>query len=307
MLKSKISSHSLSDAILVWTVRGFGIIAGAIAVLITVFLILEALPLLQQVGVWHFFSDLSWNPAQKLYNLTPMLWGTLFITAGSVVIAAPLGIGSAIFCHYYAPPLIAAFYRRLIELLAGIPSVVYGFWGLVVLVPLIGRLHPPGTSLLAGIVILTLMILPTIALTADASFSKVPPEYLQGAAALGLSPWVTIRSVAIPAAQSGLLTGLILGTGRAIGETMAVLMVCGNVVQTPKSLFDPVRTLTANIALEMAYAVGNHRSALFVSGLLLMAIIVILVAAVEGSELMNKPSKVSVGSSSHPIEPLQEG
>jgi len=211
-----------------------------------------------------------------------MLWGTLFVTAGSVLIAAPLGIGSAIFCHYYAPPMIAALYRRLIELLAGIPSVVYGFWGLVVLVPLIGRLHPPGTSLLAGIAILTLMILPTIALTADASFSKVPPEYLQGAAALGLSPWVTIRGVAIPAAQSGLLTGLILGTGRAIGETMAVLMVCGNVVQTPKSLFDPVRTLTANIALEMAYAMGNHRSALFVSGLLLMAIIVILVAAVEG-------------------------
>ena len=173
----------------------------------------------------------------------------------------------------------------LIELLAGIPSVVYGFWGLVVLVPLIGRIQPPGTSLLAGIAILTIMILPTIALMADASLAKVPPEYLRGAAALGLSRWATIRSIVFPAAKSGLFTGVILETGRAIGETMAILMVCGNVVQTPKSLFDPIRTLTANIALEMAYATGDHRSALFVSGLVLMALIVALVV---GAEVISK-------------------
>jgi phosphate transport system permease protein len=170
-------------------------------------------------------------------------------------------------------------------LLAGIPSVVYGFWGLVVLVPLIGRIQPPGTSLLAGIAILTIMILPTIALMADASLAKVPPEYLRGAAALGLSRWGMIRGVVFPAAKSGLFTGVILETGRAIGETMAMLMVCGNVVQTPKSLFDPMRTLTANIALEMAYATGDHRSALFVSGLVLMALIVALVV---GAEVISK-------------------
>jgi phosphate transport system permease protein len=257
------------------------VVAGAIVILIVVFLGLEALPVLQSVGLLRFFTDASWNPAEGLYNLTPMLWGTLLAMAGSVLVATPLGILSAVFCHYYAPPVIAGLYRRLIELLAGIPSVVYGFWGLVVLVPLIGHIQAPGTSLLAGIAILTIMILPTIALMADASLAKVPPEYLRGAAALGFSRWGTIWGVVFPAAKSGLFTGLILETGRAIGETMAILMVCGNVVQTPKSLFDPIRTLTANIALEMAYAIGNHRSALFVSGLVLMALIVVLVVGAE--------------------------
>ncbi|WP_424097268.1 phosphate ABC transporter permease subunit PstC [Moorena producens] len=270
-----------SDTLLISTLKGCAVVAGAIVVLIVVFLITEALPVLGQVGLLPFFTDPSWHPAETLYNFTPMLWGTLLVTAGAMVVATPLGILSAVFCQYYAPPPMAGLYRRLIELLAGMPSVVYGFWGLVELVPLIGRFQPPGASLLAGIAILTLMILPTIALTADASFAKVPPEYLQGSAALGLSRWATVRGVVFPAAKSGLFTGLILGTGRAIGETMAVLMVCGNVVQTPKSLFEPMRTLTANIALEMAYAMGNHRSALFVSGLLLMAIILVLVAIAE--------------------------
>jgi phosphate transport system permease protein len=239
------------------------------------------MPALQHVGLFRFFTDASWYPSQGLYNLTPMLWGTLFAMAGSVLVATPLGILSAVFCHYYAPPAIARPYRQLIELLAGIPSVVYGFWGLVVLVPLIGAIHPPGPSLLAGIVILTIMILPTIALMADASLANVPQQYLRGAAALGLPRWATIRGVVFPAAQSGLFTGVILETGRAIGETMAILMVCGNVVQTPHSLFDPMRTLTANIALEMAYAVGDHRAALFVSGLVLMGMIAALVGAAD--------------------------
>jgi phosphate transport system permease protein len=229
----------------------------------------------------RFFTDPSWHPAEGFYNLLPMVWGTLFTMAGSVLVATPLGILSAVFCRYYAPPFIAGVYRRLIELLAGIPSVVYGFWGLVVLVPLIGRIQPPGPSLLAGIIILSIMILPTIALMADASLANVPTHYLRSSAALGLSRWATVRGVVFPAAKSGLFTGVILETGRAIGETMAILMVCGNVVQLPGGLFDPVRTLTANIALEMAYALGDHRSALFVSGLLLMGMIVALVAAAE--------------------------
>ncbi|MCP2728803.1 phosphate ABC transporter permease subunit PstC [Symplocastrum sp. BBK-W-15] len=281
MLKNKILSPSQSDAILIWILRGFALVAGAIAILITLFLLRESLPLLQAVGLIRFFSDSSWYPTEGLYNLIPMIWGSLLVTVGSVILATPLGIGSAVFYQYYAPPIIAEIYRRLIELLAGIPSVVYGFWGLVVLVPLIGRIQPPGSSLLAGIAILTLMILPTIALTAAASFAKVSPEYLRGAAALGISRWGTVRGVIFPAAKSGLFTGLILGVGRAIGETMAVLMVCGNVVQTPKNIFEPIRTITANIALEMAYATGNHRAALFVSGLMLMAIIIVLIAAAE--------------------------
>jgi phosphate transport system permease protein len=270
-----------TDRLLLWLLRGAAAIAGAIVALIVAFLVLEALPVLRHVGVARFFTDPSWHPAEGFYNLTPMLWGTLFAMVGSVLIATPLGILSAVFCHYYAPPAIARPYRRLIELLAGIPSVVYGFWGLVVLVPLIGAIHPPGPSLLAGIVILTIMILPTIALMADASLANVPQQYLRGAAALGLPRWATIRGVVFPAAKSGLFTGIILETGRAIGETMAILMVCGNVVQTPYSLFDPMRTLTANIALEMAYALGDHRAALFVSGLVLMGMITALVAAAD--------------------------
>jgi phosphate transport system permease protein len=281
LLKSKILSSSPNDLWLIWILRFLTMIAGAIALLIIVFLILESLPVLNHVGITRFFTDSSWNPTTGFYNLLPMLWGTLLAMLGSVLIATPIGILSAVFCQYYAPPVLAQLYRRLIELLAGIPSVVYGFWGLVVLVPLIGRIHPPGPSLLAGIAILTIMILPTIALVADASLEKVPASYLQGAAALGLSRWATIQRVVFPAAKSGLFTGLILEIGRAIGETMAILMVCGNVVQTPKSLFDPIRTLTANIALEMAYATGDHRSALFVSGLVLMGLIALLVAVAE--------------------------
>jgi phosphate transport system permease protein len=256
-------------------------VAGTILLLIVVFLVAESLPALRHVGLARFFTDDSWHPAEGLYNLTPMLWGTLFAMAGAVLVATPLGILSAVFCHFYAPTPVARLYRRLIELLAGIPSVVYGFWGLVSLVPLIARIHPPGPSLLAGIAVLTIMILPTIALTADAAVAKVPAQYIQGAAALGLPRWAIIRGVVFPAARSGLFTGVILETGRAIGETMAVLMVCGNVVQIPHSLFDPIRTLTANIALEMAFALGDHRSALFVSGLLLTALIVVLAAAIE--------------------------
>ncbi len=281
LLKNKILSSSPNDLWLIWILRLLGLIAGAIALLITAFLILESLPVLNQVGFSRFFTDSSWNPSANSYNLVPMLLGTLLAMTGSVLIATPVGIISAIFLQFYAPATVAGLYRRLIELLAGIPSVVYGFWGLVVLTPLIGKVHPPGPSLLAGIAILTVMILPTMALVADASLAKVPVSYIQGAAALGLSRWATIRRVVLPAAKSGLFTGLILETGRAIGETMAILMVCGNVVQTPKSLFDPIRTLTANIALEMAYATGNHRSALFVSGLVLMGLIALLVAVAE--------------------------
>jgi len=211
-----------TDRLLLWLLRGAAAIAGAIVLLIVAFLVMEALPVLRHVGVARFFTDPSWHPAEGFYNLTPMLWGTLFAMVGSVLIATPLGILSAVFCHYYAPPAVARHYRKLIELLAGIPSVVYGFWGLVVLVPLIGAIHPPGPSLLAGIVILAIMILPTIALMTDASLTNVPQQYVRGAAALGLSRWATIRGVVFPAAKSALFTGVILETGRAIGETMAI-------------------------------------------------------------------------------------
>ncbi|NJM45762.1 MAG: phosphate ABC transporter permease subunit PstC [Alkalinema sp. RU_4_3] len=266
----------------VYLLQSLALASGAIVLLIVGFLLRESLPILRQVGMVRFFSDRTWHPTSGEFGLYPMLWGSMLVTIGGVAIATPLGLSSAIFCQYYAPPMVAQAYRRLIELLAGIPSVIYGLWGLVVLVPLISRLHPPGTSLLTGLLVLALMILPTIALVADTSLANVPPSYLQGAAALGLGRWAIVRSVAIPAARAGLSTAVVLGTGRAIGETMAVLMVCGNVVQMPEGLFSPVRTLTANMALEMAYAMADHRSALFVSGLVLMALVGLLVAIAEG-------------------------
>ncbi len=269
------------DKILLWALRSCACLAGTLLFLIVLFLFIEAAPALSNIAFTHFITDTGWHPVEGLYNLSPMLMGTLWATLGALLVATPLGVLSAVFCHYYAPPAVATPYRRLIELLAGIPSVVYGFWGLVMVVPFIAQYQPPGASLLAGIIVLTLMILPTIALIADASFANVPSHYLHSAAALGLSRWTTVAQIILPTAKPGLITAIVLATGRAIGETMAVLMVCGNVVNAPQSVFEPIRTLTANIALEMAYAVGNHRAALFVSGLALLIMIVALIILAE--------------------------
>ena len=262
-----------------------GAVTGAVVLLIAFFLVAESLPALRGVGLRRFLSDPSWFPAagaaEGTFGLGPMIWGTLLATAGAVLLAVPLGVLSAAFSQVYAPLGVGRAYRRLIEVLAGIPSVVYGFWGLTVLVPLIARYQPPGASLLSGVLILALMILPTTTLATEAALENVPRRYLRGAAALGLGRWAILRGVALPAARSGIASGVILATGRALGETMAVLMVCGNVVRVPASVFDPVRTLTANIALEMAYAHAEHRSALFVSGLLLLALVSALVLTAE--------------------------
>lgn len=270
------------DRLLVWWLRIASGVCAGIVLLIALFVVRESLPALREVGLGRFVTDASWHPTSDagsgLYDLTPMLAGTLLATFGAVVLAAPLGIASAVFCQFYAPTWAAQGFRRVVSLLAGIPSVVYGFWGLVVLVPIVRMLAPPGPSLIAGILILTIMIVPTVALIADSSLGSVPESYLLGASALGMSRTHTVLGVALPAASSGLWTSILLGTGRAIGETMAILMVCGNVVALPDSIFDPVRTLTANIALEMAYAMGNHRSALFVTGLVLLGMIALLVA-----------------------------
>lgn len=252
------------------------VISALVMLFILLFLVVESWPFLGQVSPIRFFTDDSWHPLEGAYHLMPMLAGTLYASVGALVLAIPLGMASALFIVYYAPPHLALWYKRLIELLAGIPSVVFGFWGLTTLVPLINQFHPPGASLLAGILILTLMILPTITLTTYSAFVAVPDEYLRNATALGMSRWGMIQGVVFPAARAGIVAGVILAAGRAIGETMAVLMVAGNVVQFPESLYDPIRTLAANIALEMAYAMGDHRAVLFVTGLLLMLLVMLL-------------------------------
>jgi phosphate transport system permease protein len=272
------------DQILHAALWGCASMAGLLLVFIVLFLILESVPALQHLGINRFVLDSSWHPGEHSFNLVPMILGTLLTTVGAILLAGPIGFCSALFCQWYAPPVFASLYSRFIELLAGIPSVVFGFWGLVVLVPLINRWHPPGASLLAGILILAMMILPTTSLLAQSSLAQVPIEYIRGAAALGMGRWSTLRHVVVPSAKSGLCAAGLLATGRALGETMAVLMVCGNVVQMPSSVFDPIRTLTANMALEMAYAVDNHRSALFVSGLVLLLLVVLLMTTAHWNQ-----------------------
>ena len=274
--------HSvLTDTLVRWILRAGAVISALVMLLILIFLLIESWPVLGQITPTRFFTDASWHPLEGAYNLMPMLSGTLLASVGALLLAIPLGIASALFIIFYAPAFFVLPYQRLIELLAGIPSVVFGFWGLTTLVPLINQFHPPGASLLAAIFVLTLMILPTITLTTHSALKAVPDEFLHGAAALGLSRWGMIYGVVFPAAHAGIVAGIILAAGRAIGETMAVLMVAGNVVQHPQGLFDPIRTLAANIALEMAYAMDDHRAVLFVSGLLLM-ILVMMLSAMAG-------------------------
>ena len=260
-------------------------IAGSVVVVIGAFVVGESIPALTHIGGSRFMTDESWHPAADAsfgqFNLLPILIGTVLSSFAAISVAAPLGILSAAFCQFYAPLRVARWYRLMIELMAGVPSVVFGLWGLVVLVPIIARIHPPGQSLFTGIVILTLMILPTVALLSDAALASVPRSYLQGAAALGLSRATTTLSVVIPAARSGLVTAVLLGLVRAIGETMAVVMVCGNVVRVPSGPFDPIRTLTATIALEMGYARGDHRASLFFCGMILLFLVTLLVTTME--------------------------
>ena len=239
------------------------------------------MPALEQVPPSRFLTDATWQPGGGEYGLLPMLLGTLAVSILALLLAAPLGIAAAAYEVLFAPRPLALLLRRLIELLAGIPSVVFGLWGLVVLVPLLARLEPPGTSLGAAALVLAVMILPTIALLAADSLAAVPTDLRRAATALGLGRWRILRTILLPVARGGIVTGLLLALARALGETMAVMMVAGNVVRVPTGLLEPVRTLTANIALEMAYAVDSHRAALFLSGLLVMILTLGLVLAAE--------------------------
>ncbi len=268
--------RSHTDQWLAPILAGVAIVTGAMLLLIVFFLVRESMPVITQIGWLRFITDPNWYPLENLFGIIPMLWASLAASIGAICIAAPLGVALGIFQVFYATPAIARFFQLAIALLAGIPSVVFGLWGLTVLVPIIAAWQPPGTSLLAGIVILALMILPTVALTCASALTAVPVTWLHAANALGMSTTGKVLGVALPAARQGIISGVLLAIARALGETMAVLMVAGNVVQTPGSVFDSVRVLTANIALEMAYASGSHRSALFVCGLILTALVLLL-------------------------------
>jgi len=246
--------------------------------LITVYILVMGTPIIFKIGIINFVFGKEWNPTpasgEPSFGIFPMVIASFFATIGSVLAATFFGVATAIFLAEIAPAPICKIFKPAIEILAGIPSVVYGFFGLVVIVPLIRTyIAPPGNSLFAGIIILTFMILPTIINISEEALKSVPYEYKEGSYALGATCSRTIFSIELPAAKSGIMASIILGTGRAIGETMAVILVTGNSVQMPKSLFSPVRTLTANIALEMGYAFGEHENALFATGVVLFLFI----------------------------------
>ncbi len=246
-------------------------------ILITVFIFLEGLPLIIHTGLKDFIFSTHWAPTKGHFGIAAMIVSSVLVTLGAMVIGVPLGLACAIVLAEFSPEGLKRILKPTLELLAGIPSVVYGFLGVIWLVPLIrDYLGGPGLSLLAGSMILGIMILPTIISISIDALTAVPNLYREGSIALGATRWQTVKGVVLPAASSGIITAIILGMGRAIGETMAVIMVAGNALQLPSSFLDPVRTLTSNIALELGYAAGRHREALFATGIVLFVIIMVL-------------------------------
>jgi len=246
-------------------------------VIITIFIFMEGLPLIFHTGLKDFIFSSHWAPTKGYFGIGAMIVSSLLVTLGAMVLGVPLGLACAIVLAEFCSERLRRLLKPTLELLAGIPSVVYGFLGVIWLVPLIrNHLGGPGLSLLAAAVILGIMILPTIISISIDALTAVPDIYRDGSIALGATEWQTVRRVVLPAASSGIITAIILGMGRAVGETMAVIMVAGNALKIPASILEPVRTLTSNIALELGYAAGRHREALFATGIVLFVIIMIL-------------------------------
>lgn len=269
-------SGNLIFSLFLW---GSGLLSVLAMVAVIAVLLIGSKPALLQVSLFAFVVGLDWYPTAGEFGLFPMILGTVLTSVGAILVAGPLGILCAIYVHYYAGKIPGTAFRLTLQTLACIPSVVYGLWGLTVLVPFIASYRPPGASLLAGILVLSIMIVPTVTVLAEAGFRQLTPSYYLGGLALGCPRPVAIARVVLPALRGPLLVAFVLGLARAFGETMAVLMVTGNAITLPKGVFEPVRTLPSNIALEMAYAMDIHRSALFVSGLVLMGVVLLLLAA----------------------------
>lgn len=245
--------------------------------LICVFLFANGVPAMVEIGIPDFLLGTTWRPANDIYGIFPMIIGSIYVTAGALIFGVPAGLLTAIFLSRFASAKVAVFLKPGVELLAGIPSVVYGFFGLMIIVPFI-RLNAPGNglSLLAASILLGIMILPTVITVAKNALDAVPQSHYEGALALGATHERSVLRVLVPAAISGIMAGVVLGIGRAIGETMAVVMVAGNQPIIPASVFDGVRTMTANIVLEMGYAADLHRGALIATGVVLFVFILLI-------------------------------
>ena len=245
--------------------------------LICVFLLANGIPGMAQIGVWDFLSGEKWKPGQEVFGILPFILGSVYVTAGALVVGVPAGLMTALFLSRFASKRTAKMLRPAVQLLAGIPSVVYGFFGLVVLVPLVREVFGgTGSSLLTASVLLGMMILPTIITVAESALNAVPAAYYEGALALGATHERSVFHVILPAAKSGVMAGIILGIGRAVGEATAVMMVAGNRTSMPKGLLKGVRTLTSNIVIEMGYAADLHREALIATAVVLFVFILLI-------------------------------
>lgn len=246
--------------------------------LICLFLFVNGIPAMREIGIFKFLLGTMWKPGNNIYGILPMIMGSIYVTAGAILIGVPIGILTSVFMASYCSKKVYRFFKSAIDLLAGIPSVVYGFFGLMMLVPLIRDLFHKGngSSILSASILLGIMILPTIIGVTESAIRAVPSNYYEGSLALGATKERSLFFVVLPAAKSGLIAGVVLGIGRAIGETMAVVMVAGNQARMPAGILRGVRTMTSNIVLEMGYAADLHREALIATGVVLFVFILII-------------------------------
>lgn len=253
------------------------VISIAAVALICIFLFVNGFPAMQKIGLFEFLSGTQWRPGNDKFGIFPMILGSIYVTGGALIIGVPIGILMSVFMARFCPAKLYHVLKPIVNLLAGIPSIVYGFFGLVVLVPLI-REHfkGNGNSILSASILLGVMILPTIIGVSESAIRAVEESYYEGALALGATHERSVFTVLVPAAKSGITAAVVLGVGRAIGETMAVVMVAGNQARVPDSIFKGVRTLTANIVMEMGYATDLHREALIATGVVLFVFILLI-------------------------------
>ena len=246
-------------------------------ILICVFMFANGLPAIAELGPLKFLLGQKWKPNNNIFGILPMIIGSIYVTVGAIVIGVPIGFFAAVYLAKFCSPKVYRFVKPAVELMAGIPSIVYGFFGLVVIVPLMQKTFGGnGKSVLTASILLGIMILPTIITVAESNIRAVPESYYEGSLALGATPERSVFSAVLPGAKSGILAGIVLGIGRAIGETMAVIMVAGNQPVIPNSLLSGVRTLTANIVMEMGYAADLHREALIATAVVLFVLILML-------------------------------
>jgi phosphate transport system permease protein len=271
-MKKSFSKQKISEKLMEIVFTFSAIISILAVILISLFLFINAFPAFKEIGLFKFLSGENWSPGDvpASFGILPMILGSLYITAGAIIIGVPVGIFAAVFLAKVCPKKLYKILKPATELLAGIPSVVYGFFGMIAIVPYMGN------SMLSASILLGIMILPTIITLSETALRSVPENYYEGALALGSGHYRAVFKIMLPAAKSGVFTAIVLGIGRAVGETMAVIMIAGNQPRIPNGIFEGARTLTANIVIEMGYAEGLHKQALIATGVVLFVFILII-------------------------------